>query len=130
MSSYSPQANDLLELWKCMSMNMRSLILRASILQKKAAERGCRTYLEAQLRYYHVNERYAGIGRQMREILSDDGVQKQIPEPDWGEDGPVLRKFVDFRISEEAIPSISLRMEELNRQVLSLLITLCSIRIE
>ncbi len=130
MSEYSPQADELLELWKCMSMNMRSVILLARLLQKKAAERGCRPFLEARLRYYRVNERYAAIGRQMREILSDDGVQKQIPEPDWDEEGPVVKRYVDFRISEEAIPAISRRMEDLNHQVLSLLLTLCSIRLE
>ena len=130
MSSYSPQADDLLELWKCISMNMRSLILQARLLQKKAAEKGRRPLLEAQLRMYRVNERYTEIGRRMREILSEDGVQKQFPEPEEGEDDPVVRRYVDFRINEEAIPSISLRLEELNEEVLALFITLCSIRID
>ncbi len=129
MNQFSPQASDLLELWNCMSMNMRSVILRARYLHGKAIAEGCQPLLEQQLRRLRIRENYVEIGRQMREILADDGVQKEYPEPEFGADGPILGKYVDFRISEEAIPAIRLRLEALNERVLSLFISLCAIRL-
>lgn len=126
MSDYSPQAEALLNQWICLSQNMRSAIARAKYLQRKAEEKGEVGSLVQQLHTKRVNSLYREIGREMRSMMSADGIQKSFPE-----DGPddMMRRFVDFRISEDAIPSLRLRMDRLNDLVLNLLITLCTIRI-
>lgn len=126
MSDYSPQAEALLNQWICLSQNMRSAIARAKYLQRKAEEKGEVGSLVQQLHAKRVNALYREIGREMRSMMSADGIQKSFPE-----DGPddMMRRFVDFRISEDAIPSLRLRMDRLNDLVLNLLITLCTIRI-
>ncbi len=126
MSDYSPQAEALLNQWICLSQNMRSAIARAKYLQRKAEDKGEEDFLEQQLHAKRINALYREIGREMRSMMSSDGIQKSFPE-----DGPdyMMRRFVDFRISEEAIPSLRLRMDRLNDLVLNLLITLCTIRI-
>lgn len=127
MSDYSPQAEALLNQWICLSQNMRSAIARAKYLQRKAEENGEEAKLEQQLRMKRISALYREIGREMRSMMSADGIQKSFPE-----DGPdvFMRRFVDFRISEEAIPELRLRLDRLNDLVLNLLITLCTIRIK
>jgi hypothetical protein len=126
MSEYSPQAEALLNQWICLSQNMRSAIARAKYLQRKAESSGEVTYLENQLRSKRINSLYREIGREMRSMMSADGIQKSFPED---EPDMMMRRFVDFRISEDAIPELRLRMDRLNDLVLNLLITLCTIRI-
>ncbi len=126
MSEYSPQAEALLNQWICLSQNMRSAIARAKYLQRKAETSGEVTYLEKQLRSKRINSLYREIGREMRSMMSADGIQKSFPED---EPDMMMRRFVDFRISEDAIPELRLRMDRLNDLVLNLLITLCTIRI-
>ena len=126
MSEYSPQADELLELWKCLSMNMRSVILRSRYLQQTAERNGKEASLARQIREKSVNELYQAIGKQMRNVLNTEGIEKSLPEEE--PDG-FPRRFVDFRISEDAIPQISLRLMELNDEVIKLLITLCTIRL-
>lgn len=126
MSEYSPQADELLELWKCLSMNMRSVILRSRYLQQTAERNGTEASLARQIREKSVNEFYQAIGKQMRNVLNTEGIEKSLPEEE--PDG-FPRRFVDFRISEDAIPQISLRLMELNDEVIKLLITLCAIRL-
>ena len=126
MSEYSPQAEALLNQWICLSQNMRSAIARAKYLQRKAESNGEVTYLENQLRSKRINSLYREIGREMRSMMSADGIQKSFPED---EPDMMMRRFVDFRISEDAIPELRLRMDRLNDLVLNLLITLCTIRI-
>ena len=126
MSEYSPQAEELLELWKCLSLNMRSVILRSRYLQQTAEKNDREGLLAQQIREKTVNELYRKIGMQMRSVLNSSGIEKSLPEEE--PDG-FPRRFVDFRISEEAIPQISLRLQELNDDVLKLLITLFSIRL-
>ncbi len=129
MNEYSPQADELLELWKCMSYNMRSVIFRARYLQQKADASQRQAELEQQLRRRHIEPLYREIGRQMREIMSEEGVEKSFPEGEPDGETPPIRRFVDFRISEDAIPAVAGRLEELNRRVLTLFIALCTIRI-
>lgn len=126
MSEYSPQADALLELWKCLSSNMRSVILRSRYLQQKSERNGKESILAGHLQEKHVNELYHEIGHKMRSVMDSEGIDKSLPEEE--PDG-FPRRFVDFRISEDAIPQISHRLEELNDRVIELLITLCSIRI-
>lgn len=126
MSEYSPQAEALLNQWICLSQNMRSAIARAKYLQRKAETSGEVPYLENQLRSKRINSLYREIGREMRSMMSADGIQKSFPED---EPDMMMRRFVDFRISEDAIPELRLRMDRLNDLVLNLLITLCTIRI-
>ena len=127
MSEYSPQAEALLNQWICLSQNMRSAIARAKYLQRKAESSGEERYLENQLRTKRVNNLYREIGREMRSMMSADGIEKSFPED---EPDVMMRRFVDFRISEDAIPALRLRMDRLNDLVLNLLITLCTIHIE
>lgn len=126
MSEYSPQADALLNQWICLSQNMRSSIARAKYLQKKAEELREEGFLLQQLHAKRINALYREIGREMRSMMSAEGIEKSFPEDD---PDVMLRRFVDFRISESAIPALSKRMERLNDLVLNLLITLCSIRI-
>lgn len=126
MSEYSPQAEALLNQWICLSQNMRSALARAKYLQRKAEDRGELALLEQQLRLKRVSALYREIGREMRSMMSADGIQKSFPED---EPDIMMRRFVDFRISEDAIPAMRLRMDRLNDLVLNLLITLCTVRI-
>ncbi len=126
MSEYSPQAEALLNQWICLSQNMRSAIARARFLQRKAAELGEEDRLQQQLRAKRVNALYREIGREMRAMMSADGIEKSFPE---NEPDVLMRRFVDFRISEEAIPSLRMNMERLNDLVLNLLITLCTVTV-
>ena len=126
MSDYSPQAEALLNQWICLSQNMRSAIARARYLQRKAMLSGEESLLEQQLRAKRITALYREIGREMRSMMSADGIEKSFPED---EPDVMMRRFVDFRISEDAIPELRLRMDRLNDLVLNLLITLCTIRI-
>ena len=126
MSDYSPEAEALLNQWICLSQNMRSAIARAKYLQRKAYANGYTALLEQQLRTKRVNALYREIGREMRTMMSADGIQKSFPED---EPDILMRRFVDFRISEEAIPSMSVHMDRLNDLVINLLITLCTVHI-
>lgn len=128
MSGYSPQAEGLLVQWSCMSMNMRSVILRAKALQELAQQTGREDALEAQLQEKRINALYRQIGREMRAFSSSEGVEKEFPEDT--ELGPMgVGRFVDFRISEDAIPQLRTRLEKVNELVLRLLLTLCTIHI-
>ena len=126
MSSYSPEANDLLRQWECMSLNMRSAILRARYLQRKARTVGREDDLERQLQMKGINRLYREIGRQMRGMMASDGIQRFLPEDE--PDG-IPRRFIDFKISEEAIPTLRTQLEQLNQKILTLLISLCAIRL-
>ena len=126
MSDYSPQAEALLNQWICLSQNMRSAIARAKYLQRKAMLSGEESLLEQQLRSKRITALYREIGREMRSMMSADGIEKSFPED---EPDVMMRRFVDFRISEDAIPELRLRMDRLNDLILNLLITLCTIRI-
>ena len=126
MSDYSPEAEALLNQWICLSQNMRSAIARAKYLQRKAFANGYAALLEQQLRTKRVNALYREIGREMRTMMSADGIQKSFPED---EPDILMRRFVDFRISEEAIPAMSVHMARLNDLVINLLITLCTVHI-
>ena len=126
MSDYSPQAEALLNQWICLSQNMRSAIARAKYLQRKAMDNDAEAILEQKLRAKRINALYREIGREMRSMMSSDGIEKSFPED---EPDVMMRRFVDFRISEDAIPGLCIRMERLNDLVLNLLITLCTIRL-
>ncbi len=126
MSDYSPQAEALLNQWICLSQNMRSAIARARYLQRKADRSGQEALLAEQLTGKRINALYREIGREMRSMMSADGIQKSFPEE---EPDMLMRRFVDFRISEEAIPALRQRMDRLNDLVLNLLITLCTVQI-
>ena len=126
MSSYSPEAEAFLTQWTCMSLNMRSAIFRARYLQMTAERNGRQAELEAQLRQKRINALYRQIGQEMRALTSSDGVEKEFPED--AEVGPMgIGRFIDFRISEDAIPELRIRLEKVNQMVLTLFVTLCTI---
>lgn len=128
MSEYSPQAETLLKLWSCMSLNMRSVILRARWLQQTAEQTGREDALEQQLRSRRVDAMYRQVGREMRAFSAADGVEKQFPED--SEVGPMgVGRFIDFRISEDAIPELCVRLDSVDQLVQRLLITLLTIRL-
>ena len=126
MSDYSPQAEELLNQWICLSQNMRSAIARARYLQKHAESSHLEQELFHQLRSKRINALYREIGQEMRAMMSADGIQQSFPEDD---PDILMRRFIDFRISEEAIPALRIRMKRLNELVLNLLITLCTVRL-
>lgn len=128
MSQYSPQAEALLAQWNCISLNMRSVIVRSRYLQEKAEENNALEQLETQLREKHVHAQYREIGRQMRVIAGAEGVEKNFPEAtDFvGPEG--VGRFVEFRISEAAIPELSSRLDEIDARIQRLFLTLCLIR--
>ncbi len=126
MGDYSPQADALLNQWICLSKNMRSAIARAKYLQRKAESLDEQVSLGRQLQAKRVNALYREIGREMRSMMSADGIEKSFPED---EPDMMMRRFIDFRISEEAIPGLQLRAERLNDLILNLFITLCTVRI-
>ena len=105
---------------------MRSAIARAKYLQRKAEDRAQEAELFRQLRNKRVNALYREIGREMRSMMSADGIEKSFPED---EPDVLMRRFVEFRIGEDAIPGLKVRMERLNELVLNLFLTLCTIRI-
>lgn len=126
--NYSPQAEGLLIQWSCMSLNMRSVILRSRFLQQQAQEIGREEALEAQLREKRVNALYRQIGQEMRAVTDSEGVERQFPEDaELGSMGAAC--FVDFRISEDAIPELRQRLEKVDALVLRLLVTLCTVRL-
>lgn len=126
MSSYSPEAEAFLIQWTCMSLNMRSAIFRARYLQMAAERSGRQAELEAQLRQKHISALYRQIGLEMRAFSSSDGVEKEFPEDT---EAGFMGRFIDFRISEDAIPGLRIRLEKVNQMVLTLLITLCTIHV-
>ena len=130
MSGYSPQAQALLEQWNCISLNMRSVILRSRYLQKQAEQNGYRDRLDAVLREKEVHAQYRQIRHAMREVSGADGVEKSFPEAtDFiGPEG--VGRFVEFRISETAIPELRERLDEVDYRIQKLLITLCTIHPE
>lgn len=128
MSQYSPEAEALLTQWTCMSLNMRSTIFRARYLQQAAERNGRQAELEAQLRAKRINALYRQIGQEMRAFSSTEGVEKEFPEDT--EVGPMgMGRFIDFRISEDAIPGLRVRLENVNQMVLRLFIALCTIHL-
>ncbi len=128
MSGYSPQAEGLLAQWSCMSMNMRSTLVRAKALQQLAEDTGRQQELEAQLNEKHVHALYQQIGLEMRAFSASEGVEKEFPEDT--ELGPMgVGRFVDFRISEDAIPELRKLLEKVDRMVLTLFLTLCTIHL-
>jgi hypothetical protein len=128
---YSPQAQLLLAHWTSLSCNMRSVILRARYLQRKADRMGppFRQELELRLHRAEVDRLYRQIGLALRELSSSDGVEKEFPEADATLSPPFIGRFVDFHISEEAIPGLLIRIRGLNGMVLQLLARLCAIRV-
>lgn len=128
MSSYSPGAEAFLTQWTCMSLNMRSAIFRARYLQQTAEQNGRQAELDAQLRQKRINAMYRQIGLEMRAFSSTEGVEKEFPED--SEAGSMgVGRFIDFRISEDAIPELRIRLEKVNQMVLTLFITLCTIHV-
>lgn len=127
MSVYSPQAQELLARWNCLSANMRSVIARARYLQRKARSLGPGTVrdLERQLDQADVGMMYRQVGLGMRRLSATEGVEKEFPEAGEFEGQFLVGRFVDFHISEEAIPGMLGQLDLVNWQVLRLLATLC-----
>jgi|GEM_PF-4386880 len=129
MSEFSPLAAQFLMEWNRMSMNMRSAIFRAKYLQEKAERSGAQTRLEEMRRERNIDALYREIRRDMRTVLSGDGVEKSFPADRPMDEQGLPGRFVDFRISEAAIPEILVKIEELDEKILTLFISLCSIRL-
>ncbi len=127
MSGYSPQAQELLARWNCLSANMHSVIARARYLQRKAWSMGPAAMrdLERQLDRANVGMMYRQVGLEMRKLTSTEGVDKEFPEAGEFEGRFLVGRFVDFHISEEAIPGMLGQIDLVNWQVLRLLSTLC-----
>ena len=127
MSGYSPQAQELLARCNCLSANMRSVIARARYLQRKARSLGPGTVrdLERQLDQADAGMMYRQVGLGMRRLSATEGVEKEFPEAGEFEGQFLVGRFVDFHISEEAIPGMLGQLDLVNWQVLRLLATLC-----
>ena len=115
MSDYSPEAEALLNQWM---IEVNSVYGQGSTFTVILPLRSGLEMKDDAL--------YREIGREMRTMMSADGIQKSFPED---EPDILMRRFVDFRISEEAIPSMSVHMDRLNDLVINLLITLCTVHI-
>lgn len=129
MSFYSPQAEALLGKWQELSMNMQQAILRAQALQRQADKLGeaAQLALQAQLAARRVNEQYREIGEAMRALLRTEGVSREPPD-DASEPGLPVH-YVDFRISEEAIPELDSKLEQLREPMMHLVLSLFAIHI-
>ena len=127
MSGYSPQAQELLARWNCLSANMHSVIARARYLQRKAYLMGpaVQRDLDRQLEQADIARLYQRVGREMRRLSATEGVEKEFPEAGEVQGRFVVGRFVDFHISEEAIPDMLGRLDLVNRLILQLLATLC-----
>ena len=127
MSGYSPQAQELLARWNCLSANMRSVIARARYLQRKAQSMGPGAVwdLKRQLDRADVAMMYRKIGQGMRRLSATEGVEKEFPEAGEFQGEFLVGRFVDFHISEEAIPGMLGQIDLVNWQILQLLSTLC-----
>ena len=127
MSGYSPQAQELLARWNCLSANMHSVIARARYLQRKAWSMGPAAMrdLERQLEQADVGLLYRQVGLEMRKLSNTKGVEKEFPEAGEIQGQFMVGRFVDFHISEEAIPGMLGQIDLVNWKVLRLLATLC-----
>lgn len=127
MSGYSPQAQELLARWNCLSANMHSVIARARYLQRKAFSMGpdVQRDLDRQLEQADVALLYQRVGQEMRKLSATEGVEKEFPEAGEFEGQFMVGRFVDFHISEEAIPGMLGQIDLVNWWVLQLLSTLC-----
>ena len=127
MSGYSPHAQELLARWNCLSANMHSVIARARYLQRKAGSMGPAAVrdLERQLERANVSSLYRQVGLEMRRLSSTEGVEKEFPEAGEVQGQFMVGRFVDFHISEEAIPGMLGQIDLVNRKILRLLATLC-----
>ena len=127
MNSYSPQAQELLARWNCLSANMRSVIARARYLQRKAWSMGPLAVrdLERQLDRADVGVMYRQVGLEMRKLGSTEGVEKEFPEAGEVQGQFMVGRFVDFHISEEAIPGMLGQIDLVNWKILRLQATLC-----
>ena len=127
MSDYSPQAQELLARWNCLSANMHSVIARARYLQRRAFAMGpaVQRDLDRQLEQADVALLYQQVGQEMRKLSATEGVEKEFPEAGEYEGQFLVGRFVDFHISEEAIPGMLGQIDLVNWRVLQLLATLC-----
>ncbi len=127
MSGYSPQAQELLARWNCLSANMHSVIARARYLQRRAFAMGpaAQRDLDRQLEQADVALMYQRVGQDMRKLTCAEGVEKEFPEAGEYDGQFMVGRFVDFRISEEAIPGMLGQIDLVNYRVLQLLSTLC-----
>ena len=127
MSGYSPQAQELLARWNCLSANMHSVIARARFLQRRAASMGPAVQhdLDRQLEQADVALLYQRVGQEMRKLSATEGVEKEFPEAGEFDGRFMVGRFVDFHISEDAIPGMLGQIDLVNWWVLQLLSTLC-----
>ena len=127
MSDYSPQAKELLARWNCLSANMHSVLARARYLQRKASDMGVAVEqdLARQLAQTEATFLYRRVGREMRRLTSQEGVEKEFPEAGEFQGRFTTGRFVDFHISEEAIPGMLDQIDQVNLLVLRLLAILC-----
>ena len=127
MSGYSPQAQELLARWNCLSANMHSVIARARYLQRKAFFMGpaVQRDLDRQLARADVAQLYERVGREMRKLSASEGVEKEFPEAGEYNGRFMVGRFMDIHISEEAIPAMLGQIDLVNWWVLRLLATLC-----
>lgn len=125
-SPYSPNATELMLRWNCLSRNMRSIVLIARHLQRKASAGGPHglALLDEKLKKAGVNRMYREIALRMRALSDSEGVSKEFPEADMT-DGFFPGRFVEFRISEDAIPGLMQRVEQINETAVRLVLTLC-----
>lgn len=127
-SPYSPLATELMLRWNCLSRNMRSIVWISRYLQRKAAAKGTQSVslLEEKLRKAEINRMYRDIAHQMRALSASEGISKEFPEADTT-NGFFPGRLVEFRISEEAVPGLIFRVEQINQTAVRLLLTLCLI---
>jgi hypothetical protein len=128
MEQYSQEAQILMIKWNCMNKNMQSALVRFNQLGKKAAASGSEGIIKLNRLFQEerLGELYEEIGRRLRSFSNTEGVEKLLPDTD-SPDSPA--RFVDFRISEEALPEFNRCIDEMNELIMTLTVKLCLLKL-
>ncbi len=119
---YSEEARRLLVKWNCMTKNMHSALLRFRLLGEKASKMGPDGLqrLNRLFQEERLGELYDEIGRRLKSFSDTRGVEKLLPEREELAESGGMARFVDFRISEEALPEFDRCIDEMNELVIEL----------
>ncbi len=130
-SQYSEEARRLLVKWNCMTRNMHIALLRFQHLGRKASKMGPEG-LEKLNRIFQeerLGELYDEIGRRLKSFSNTQGVEKLVPEREELAETGGMARFVDFRISDEALPEFDRCIDEMNELVITLAAKLFLLRL-
>jgi hypothetical protein len=130
-SQYSQEAQRLLIKWNCMTKNMRSALTRYQQLGGQAAKAGPEGLqrLGRLFQEERLGELYAEIGRRLRSFSDTEGIEKLLPDSEELAKSGGSASFVDFKISEEALPEFDRCIDEMNELVMTLTTKLYLLRL-